>query len=104
MTAYFTTFQPSARCNTHFTGADVRRDQEGGAGCFEPTDRALVDLQDEIQKHLGLKYLVPSLELSTDSDLLLGIDDPPDGPESPISRPKKAPKRGSPTTASRSRR
>jgi hypothetical protein len=56
-----------------FTRAEVQRDEDGGPRDFEPTDKALTDLQNEIREYIGGNYPVDEVEVYADSDDLLGI-------------------------------
>jgi len=76
-----------------FNGLEVQTAAgEGDPSGFEPTDKALADLQHEVLEHLGLNYAVTKLELSTDSDLLLGAKEPESEHKPSLSRAKKTPK------------
>ena len=77
-----------------FTGTEVQRDWGGAPGDFEPTEKALANLQNEMQEYVGGNYPVNELEVDADSDDLLGIIDPPDEGKSPSSRVTRRPKRG----------
>lgn len=60
-----------------FMGHEVERDPDSGEGSFEPTDAALKAVESALTEYLGNNYAVDRLEVSTDSDLLLGIADAP---------------------------
>jgi hypothetical protein len=55
-----------------FTEDEVERDVETDDG-YEPTDKALSELEDEIKDYLSQNYAVMRVEAYADSDLLLGI-------------------------------
>ena len=77
-----------------FTGAEVQRDWGGAPSDFEPTEKALADLQNEMEEYVGGNYSVDELEVDAESDDLLGIIDPPDEGKSPSSEVKRSPKEG----------
>ena len=59
-----------------FTGDEVESAiGDGDPDGFEPTDEALIALGEEFQEYLGQNYSVEKVDVSTDSDLLLGIND-----------------------------
>ena len=76
-----------------FTSDEVERDYEGDANSFEPTDKALTDLEHELREYLFESYPVESVEVSTDSALLLGVSDAPVKPKPPSSKAKKGSKK-----------
>lgn len=77
-----------------FTGAEVQHECGGAPSDVEPTEKALADLQNEMQEYVGGNYSVDELEVDADSDDLLGIIDPPDEGKSPSSKVKRRPKEG----------
>lgn len=58
-----------------FTEDEMEPDPEGGEGDVVPTDEGMLALQRELEEHLRGDYVVDEVELDTDSDALLGVED-----------------------------
>ena len=58
-----------------FTEHEVEPDTGGLEGDVVPTDDALLRLQAELKEYLGQSYSVEKMEVYSDSDALLGVDD-----------------------------
>lgn len=59
-----------------FPESDVEQSDEGAEGEMDPTDKALVALEQEIAERLGEHFQgVKNVEAWTDCDDLLGIDE-----------------------------
>lgn len=54
-----------------FTESEVERDSDGGEYAVEPTDAAIEALEAEVLEYVSQNYPVESLEVSTDSDLIM---------------------------------
>lgn len=67
----------SVLCSFHmqftFTEKEVQPDPDGGKKDFEPTDKALRALEEELAECLGQNYVVTDVEVDADSDSLLGV-------------------------------
>lgn len=54
-----------------FTESEVERDADGGEYAVEPTDAAIEALEAEVLEYVSQNYPVESVEVSTDSDLIM---------------------------------
>lgn len=60
-----------------FRSDEVECDPDGAANSLEPTDKALTGLGNELREYLSQNYAVDNVEVSSDSDFLLGVNDAP---------------------------
>jgi phage gp36-like protein len=76
----FYTYNVSVTFNMQFTfnEKEVQPSSESGEGGdsdeFDPTDKALADLEQEIKEYLSERYPVKDVEAFADSDELLGVN------------------------------
>ncbi len=61
-----------------FEENEVQPDPDGDGTDVEPTDDALQAYGRELESYLAEQYLVSGVEVSTDSDLMLGATDEPE--------------------------
>jgi hypothetical protein len=54
---------------------DVEQEPSSPDGMFQPTEGALIRLQQELKEYLQGDYAVDNVEVYADSDSLLGTDD-----------------------------
>jgi hypothetical protein len=73
----FYTYSVSVSFDMQYTfGEDeIQQAEEGGKNDFDPTDKALADLESELKEYLSQNYCIRSIEAFTDFDSLLGISD-----------------------------
>ena len=55
-----------------FTESEVEQDSGGDVGEFQPTDKALRNLEKELNKKIGQHYPVTQLSADAESDQFLG--------------------------------
>jgi hypothetical protein len=58
-----------------FTEDEVEEAEGGESGDFEPTEKAMIELQYELNEYLGNSYPISDLTVETEFDALLGIND-----------------------------
>lgn len=57
-----------------FTESEVQPDPDGSESDVEPSDLALIKLEQELRDFLSEHYYVVNVEIYADSDALLGIE------------------------------
>jgi|SRR5579859_5212301 len=57
-----------------FTGNQVHSDAEGGENDLEPTDVAMLKLEEELEEYIRRLYGINKFEAYTDSEWLIGIE------------------------------
>lgn len=88
-TKKFYTFNVSVSFEMQFTFGEkeVQPAEEGGENDFEPTEKALADLEKELNEYLSQNYIIDKLESVTDFDSLLCVV------EEPVSKTSSIPPR-----------
>jgi hypothetical protein len=58
-----------------FTESEVEKDPGGDEGDFNPTDKAIRNLEMDLKQTLGHNYAISNFEAHAESDDLIGISD-----------------------------